>query len=348
MRARSERAPSRQRGDQQSCPGLSGSRTLRRCRATAPARAEHPRESLRNRASRRRRERQQPRLVLSGQGTLCRSRAPSISAPSRSRRRRSDRGTRPVGSMLNNMAVLYYDQGRYAEAEPLFKRAVAVRQGALGADTLTLARPCTAWPVSTMPRSGSPRLGRLHERALQIRRKAQGPEHPEVIQSLDGIARMYEAQRNWKRPPPPPGRRAILSSAARARVHWRRPPRRWKADAARSRRVARCSPGSCAHYGRWGGSSRAARRAAEGKLSGCALGGADRGQRRLGSDVSPAGERPGSLASLVRERQDSLSAVASPRQAALHIDRDNLPGATSRPSVSYASNWRDRQPSCRH
>ncbi len=32
---------------------------------------------------------------------------------------------------LNNLALLYYDQGRYAEAEPLQKRALAIWEKAL-------------------------------------------------------------------------------------------------------------------------------------------------------------------------------------------------------------------------
>ena len=33
---------------------------------------------------------------------------------------------------LNNLAVLYYDQGRYAEAEPLHSRALAISEKVLG------------------------------------------------------------------------------------------------------------------------------------------------------------------------------------------------------------------------
>jgi hypothetical protein len=35
---------------------------------------------------------------------------------------------------LNNLAVLYNAQGRYAQAEPLFKRSLAIRVKALGPD----------------------------------------------------------------------------------------------------------------------------------------------------------------------------------------------------------------------
>jgi tetratricopeptide (TPR) repeat protein len=36
-----------------------------------------------------------------------------------------------VAQSLNGLAVLYYQQGRYADAEPLYRRALAVRDKAL-------------------------------------------------------------------------------------------------------------------------------------------------------------------------------------------------------------------------
>ena len=36
--------------------------------------------------------------------------------------------------MLNNLALVYEDQGRYAEAEPLLKRSLAVEEKSLGPD----------------------------------------------------------------------------------------------------------------------------------------------------------------------------------------------------------------------
>ena len=37
-----------------------------------------------------------------------------------------------MATSLNNLAVLYRDQGRYAQAEPLFQRALAIWEKALG------------------------------------------------------------------------------------------------------------------------------------------------------------------------------------------------------------------------
>ena len=40
---------------------------------------------------------------------------------------------------VSNLAVLYEAQGRYADAEPLFKRALAIQEKALGPDHLDVA-----------------------------------------------------------------------------------------------------------------------------------------------------------------------------------------------------------------
>ncbi len=37
-----------------------------------------------------------------------------------------------MAQSLNNLALLYQAQGRYAEAEPLYKRALAIMEKALG------------------------------------------------------------------------------------------------------------------------------------------------------------------------------------------------------------------------
>ena len=38
---------------------------------------------------------------------------------------------------LNNLAILYVDLGRYAEAEPLYRRSLAIQEKQLGATTPT-------------------------------------------------------------------------------------------------------------------------------------------------------------------------------------------------------------------
>src|SRR5262249_40308520 len=45
-----------------------------------------------------------------------------------------------VGQTLHNLAYLYWRQGKYSEAEGLYKRALAIREKALGASHPDLAQ----------------------------------------------------------------------------------------------------------------------------------------------------------------------------------------------------------------
>ena len=144
-----------------------------------------------------------------------------------------------VGAMLNNLAVLSYDQGRYAEAEPLFKRAIAVRQGALGAEHSDVGQ--TKYRLARLyakQRRFAEARG-LHQRALEIRHKALGEEHPDVAESFDGIAQMYEAQGDWARAAGAARSAGRIVVRPRAKRDFGR--RVGKRGAARLPRVARCS-----------------------------------------------------------------------------------------------------------
>ena len=57
-----------------------------------------------------------------------------------------------LASTLNNLAERYKEEGRYADADPLYNRALAIRE------------------------------------------KALGPDHPDVAQSVNNLANLYSAQ----------------------------------------------------------------------------------------------------------------------------------------------------------
>ena len=89
---------------------------------------------------------------------------------------------------LNNLAVVYRAQGKYAEAEPLHKRALAIREKALGhqhpAVAVSLNNLGLLYYVDGRYAEAEP----LYERALAILEKALGAEHPHVAQSLENYA----------------------------------------------------------------------------------------------------------------------------------------------------------------
>ena len=83
-------------------------------------------------------------------------------------------------AVLNNLAALYQRQQRYADAEPLFKRALAVREKSLGHGHPDLGQSLNnlATHYEKLGRHGDSEP--LFKRALAIYEKAAGPEHPAV------------------------------------------------------------------------------------------------------------------------------------------------------------------------
>ena len=95
---------------------------------------------------------------------------------------------------LNNLAVLYQAQGRYGEAEPLYREALQASREALGPrhpDTLTSLNNL-ALLYEAQGRYGEAEP--LYREALQGSREALGPRHPDTLTSLNNLAALYQAQ----------------------------------------------------------------------------------------------------------------------------------------------------------
>jgi tetratricopeptide (TPR) repeat protein len=95
---------------------------------------------------------------------------------------------------LNNLGLLYQNQGRYADAEPLYKRALAIREKAVGPDhsdvALSLNNLASLYVVQGRYADAEP----LFKRSLAINEKALGADHPNVAASLNNLAELYRAQ----------------------------------------------------------------------------------------------------------------------------------------------------------
>jgi tetratricopeptide (TPR) repeat protein len=96
-----------------------------------------------------------------------------------------------VGVTLNNLALTYWNWGRYADAEPIYRRAVEVQEKALGKEHPQVATSLNNLGLVYM------RLGRYAEaepvlkRALAIREKVLPKDHPDIGQSLGNLAPDY-------------------------------------------------------------------------------------------------------------------------------------------------------------
>ena len=96
--------------------------------------------------------------------------------------------------------MLYEAQGDYAKAEPLYQRALAIREKALGPDHPDIATSLNNLAELYMRQGDYAKAEPLYQRALAIREKALGPDHPDIATSLNNLALLYERRATTPRP----------------------------------------------------------------------------------------------------------------------------------------------------
>jgi len=95
---------------------------------------------------------------------------------------------------VNNLGLLYRDQGKLAEAEEMYRRALQGYEKALGP-----GHRDTLWTVNNLGSLYSDQ-GKLDEaeemyrRALQGREKALGPEHRDTLNTVNNLGVLYRGQ----------------------------------------------------------------------------------------------------------------------------------------------------------
>ncbi len=99
-----------------------------------------------------------------------------------------------VAVSLTNLAALYYNQGKYTEAEPLYKRALAIVEKTLGPEHPRVATGLNNLAALYDAQGKYAEAEPLYKRALGINEKAFGFDHPEVATNLNNLAEVYRAQ----------------------------------------------------------------------------------------------------------------------------------------------------------
>jgi CHAT domain-containing protein/Tfp pilus assembly protein PilF len=99
-----------------------------------------------------------------------------------------------VATSLNNLALLYDEQGKYAEAEPLYQRALRIYEKALGLKHRNVATSLLNLAALYRDQGKYAEAEPLYQRALRIYEKALGAEHPAVATSLNSLALLYGNQ----------------------------------------------------------------------------------------------------------------------------------------------------------
>jgi len=103
-----------------------------------------------------------------------------------------------VASMLNTLGKLYYRQAKYAEAEPLFKRALEIREKTLGPHHPDVAISLSNLGNLYEEQARYAEAELLYKQALEIREKALGPDHLDVGASLNSLGILYWAQGRYE------------------------------------------------------------------------------------------------------------------------------------------------------
>jgi CHAT domain-containing protein/Tfp pilus assembly protein PilF len=101
---------------------------------------------------------------------------------------------RDVAAALNNLAMLYGNQGRDAEAEPLYKRSIALLEKVHGPDSAEVAASLGNLAALYQRQGRYPDAEPLFKRSLAVREKALGRDHPDLGQALNNLATFYEKQ----------------------------------------------------------------------------------------------------------------------------------------------------------
>ena len=107
-----------------------------------------------------------------------------------------------VAMSLSYLGLLYLQQGKYAQAESLYQRALDIAEKVLGPE-----HPDTAGSLNNLggvylQQGKYAQAESLYQRALDIAEKVLGPEHPDTATSLNNLAALYHRQENYAQAEP--------------------------------------------------------------------------------------------------------------------------------------------------
>ena len=92
------------------------------------------------------------------------------------------------------LAELLREQGKYAEAEPLFRRALAISEKALGPEHPNVAKELNNLAALLQAQGKYAEAEPLFRRALAIDEKALGSDHPDFAIDLNNLAALLQDQ----------------------------------------------------------------------------------------------------------------------------------------------------------
>jgi tetratricopeptide (TPR) repeat protein len=103
----------------------------------------------------------------------------------------------PFASLTYKVAQYLREQSRYAEAEPLYQRALRIQEQVLGPEHPEVATLLNYLSAMYHEQSKYAEAERLLQRVLRIREQVLGPEHPDVARTLNNLALIYQMQSRY-------------------------------------------------------------------------------------------------------------------------------------------------------
>jgi tetratricopeptide (TPR) repeat protein len=99
-----------------------------------------------------------------------------------------------LGRLLNQAGLYLNSRAQYADAEPLYRRALAIGEKTLGPDHPDVATRLNNLASLLQAQGQYADAEPLYRRALAIAEKALGPDHPDVARDLNNLALLLHAQ----------------------------------------------------------------------------------------------------------------------------------------------------------
>ena len=96
--------------------------------------------------------------------------------------------------LFNKAGVYLYERARFTEAEPLYRRTLAIQEKTQGPQHPDVAASLNNLALLYYNQGKYAEAEPFHQRALAVREKALGPEHPDVAASLNNLAELYRGQ----------------------------------------------------------------------------------------------------------------------------------------------------------
>ncbi len=107
-----------------------------------------------------------------------------------------------LATSLNNLGLLYQTQGKYAQAEPLYKRSLAIWEKGLGSEHPQVAIGLNNLAALYQAQGRYAQAEPFFQRSLAILEKVLGPAHPHVAQGLNNLAALYVDQGKYAQAEP--------------------------------------------------------------------------------------------------------------------------------------------------